>query len=88
MIGNSMKPTLPVCGLVNIQPQKNYNTGDIIMFENNGRLLLINYCHRIIEISKKYFTAKGDNRKKSDRYETDVPIENIIGKVTDHKKIL
>jgi len=43
--------------------------------------LLPRYCHRIIDINNNLFTAKGDNREKSDKYEIDVPIENIEGKI-------
>jgi len=81
MIGNSMKPTLPFICLVNIQPQNKYSTGDIVAFKNNGRLFLSHYCHRIIKINKTSFTTKGDNIKNSDKYEIDVPIENIEGKI-------
>lgn len=88
MIGNSMKPTLSFLCLINLKQQKNYVTGDIVVFKNNDRLFFPYYCHRIISIVKNLFTAKGDNKEKSDRFEINVPIENIVGKVIDFKKIL
>jgi len=83
-----MKPVYPIIGLVRIQPQKKYNVGDVVMFENNGRLLLPRYYHRITSINNKTFTTMGDNRQNSDRYEVDVPVDNIEGRVIDFKKIL
>ena len=83
-----MKPVYPIMGLVNIQPQNKYIIGDVVLFRNNGRLLLMNYYHRIVRINEETFTTKGDNRQCSDRYEVDVPVGNIEGKVVDFKKIL
>lgn len=82
-----MKPTLPYLCLINLKQHKKYVVGDIVAFKNNDRFFLSRYCHRIINVTKNLFNAKGDNREKSDRYEINVPIENIEGKVTDFKKI-
>lgn len=86
MIGNSMKPTLPFISFIIFKKQEKYNIGDIVVFTGRNGL---RYCHRIVSITKHNywsitkdtFTAKGDNRLKNKWYETDVPINNIIGKL-------
>lgn len=83
-----MKPVLPLIALVDVKPQEKYEIGDIVLFFNNGNILLPRYCHRIIHINEYLFTAKGDNRKKSDEYEIDVPVKNIEGKIIGFKKII
>ena len=82
-VGNSMKPAYPIIGLYDLHEQDKYVVGDVVLFRNNGRSLFSVYGHRIIRINEQVFTAKGDNRKKSDRFEIDVPVENIIGKIGD-----
>ena len=83
-----MKPEMPVLCFIKIKKQNKYKKGDIVAFENKGHPFIINYCHRITEINDETFTTKGDNRPSSDKYETDVPIENILGKITDFKKVI
>ena len=80
MIGNSMKPTRPFLSLANIKKQSKYNVGDIVGFKSKGGFFSPKFCHRIIKINDTVFTTKGDNRIVIEGYETDVPIENIIGK--------
>ena len=72
-----MKPAKPFFSIVNIKKQDTYLVGDIVGFKGNNGL---RYCHRIIKIDDKFFTAKGDNRNVSKDYEVDVPVKNIIGK--------
>jgi len=79
-IGSSMKPTKPFVSILTIKKQKEYHVGDIVSFRGKGKLWG-RYCHRIVKIDNNVFTAKGDNRVISEKYETDVPIRNIIGKV-------
>jgi hypothetical protein len=61
-----------------ISKKKNYKLGDIITFRGNDKRI---YSHRIISIDDIKITTKGDNREKSEDYETNIPLKNILGKV-------
>jgi len=73
-----MKPTLPVVIVLEVEEQEQYHVGDIIVF---NAIFWIKFCHRIVSIDEKRFTTKGDNRKKSNLLEKNVPIRKIVGKV-------
>jgi len=78
-IGGSMKPAKPVFSIANFKKQDRYEVGDIVGFRGKG-CLFRQFAHRIIKIDDNFFTTKGDNRVVIEKYETDVPIKNIIGK--------
>lgn len=80
--GDSMAPKLKKTSVISYRRFDSYKKGDIVIFKAKNN---IQYCHRILDIDYQWdqvFTAKGDNRSKSEDYETRVPIQNIIGKMT------
>lgn len=83
MIGNSMEPAMPFISFINIKKQNSYAVGDIVAFRSNA---LLSFCHRIVKIDNTVFTTKGDNRNVSNKYEIDVPIKNIQGKIKEEGK--
>lgn len=85
-IGNSMKPTKPLISILTIKKQDRYYVGDIVSFRGKNRLFA-RFCHRVVNIDDKVFTTKGDNRVVIEKYEKNVPIRNIIGKVIKWLKV-
>lgn len=74
VIGMSMNPVLYENDLITINPQSDYQIGDILVFiYKEGELLV----HRLLDKRDKKYYCKGDN---SFRLE-DIQIEQIIGKV-------
>ena len=71
--GHSMAPLIKNGDRVYVIETKKYDLGDIILFENNNKLI----CHRIIKIKDDYYFCKGDNWNNID----------IINKKEIHGKV-
>lgn len=56
-----------------------FNEGDIVSFKTKVNGQEISITHRIVDIDDFVFTTRGDNNDQIYDWETDVPIENIIG---------
>jgi len=74
VVGISMNPTLFEGDIISIQPQKEYDVGDILVFNYKQDELLV---HRLLKTENNIYFCKGDN---SFRLE-DVKKELVIGKV-------
>ena len=55
------------------------NSGDVISFYANISGNRVSVTHRIISTDGVVFTTRGDNNDLTYSWETDIPIENIIG---------
>lgn len=77
VLSGSMEPVLSIDDLVVIHRQKNYEVGDIIVYQS-GRELII---HRIIKIEEDGLITKGDANNMSDP-----PIDwtSVKGKMIAH----
>lgn len=81
IVSESMEPTFNVNDLVVVKKvdTSELNDGDIITFENDGKVI----SHRILKISKNRngvkIQTKGDNNEVQDPYE--LTTEQVYGKV-------
>ena len=81
----SMQPTLCIDEMIIVKPDKEYKVGDIITFYDENFKGYV--THRIIDINEKNnFITKGDFNNTRD--ENSVVMEDIVGKVIFHSKIL
>lgn len=78
----SMRPKYNINDLIIVKKKNEYNVGDVVTFKNNSGEYV---THRIIEINKKEFTAKGDYNNAID---TEVSNKNIVGKVIYKSRLL
>lgn len=63
--------------IIFVLSSKNLKVGDVVIFAHGTGTPII---HRIIELSNKTFTTKGDNNWGLLPYEQNVPRENAIGR--------
>ena len=87
VISNSMEPTIKSGEFIKMEKvnPSEIVVGDIIVFEDkDGRGIIV---ARVVSIDKEKgtFTAKGDGNKAIGPFETDVPFENINGRVLGKK---
>lgn len=77
VLSGSMEPTLSVNDLVFVAEAESYGEGDVVVFEENGNLII----HRIVSISGEELITQGDANNVSD-----APIERsaIRGKLIFH----
>ena len=81
----SMQPTLYIDEMIIVKPDKEYEVGDIITFYDESFKGYV--THRIIDINEMNgFITKGDFNNTRD--ENSVVMEDIVGKVIFHSKIL
>lgn len=78
----SMEPSIEGKELIIIDKKEKYKIGDIVTYKDSEDFIV---THRIIDITDKYFIAKGDSNNISDDKQS---IDNIYGKVIFHSKTL
>lgn len=78
----SMEPTIRAGELVVISEKLNYKVGDIVTYRDEDNFLV---THRIVEKIGNDVVTKGDNNNIVDNK---ITIENIVGKVVFHSKLL
>lgn len=82
VLTESMEPTIFPQEFILIKESDNYKLEDIVTYQNSDGLLI---THRIVQIDKHCFIAKGDKNEVTDSI---APIEAIQGKVIFYSKIL
>lgn len=88
VLSGSMEPTILTGSLVLVQPQVEYQKGDIVTFVREDEVNSSNpkntITHRIAEVNEvnktKLFTTKGDANDVADQEQ--VPPKLVLGKVT------
>ena len=77
VLSGSMEPVLSIDDLIVVKNDNNFRVGDVIVYQNNNRLVV----HRIITINDEEIITKGDANDAEDK-----PIlkENIKGKLVYH----
>lgn len=78
----SMEPSIKGKELIIIDKKEKYQIGDIVTYKDSEEFIV---THRIIDITDKYFIAKGDSNNICDDKQN---IDNIYGKVIFHSKTL
>jgi len=63
VMSGSMEPELSVNDVVIVKKAKEYRTGDVVVYQSSGALVI----HRIIDIEGETITTKGDANNASDR---------------------
>lgn len=72
----SMRPKIPMGSIVLVKPQNNYRVGDIIVFQDDQRLV----THRISsKLPDDLLQTKGDANNEADRFQ--ISKDQIIGRV-------
>lgn len=77
ILSGSMEPTLSTNDLAVIHRQKDYEVGDIIVYQSGGELII----HRIIEIEGSKVTTQGDANNTPD---VSITLSNVRGKMIAH----
>lgn len=62
VLSGSMEPTLSVNDLVIVREQSEYNEGDIVVYQESGRLVI----HRIVSVNGNKVVTKGDANNTAD----------------------
>ncbi len=77
VLSGSMEPTLSVNDLVFVTEAENYEKGDVVVFQENGHLII----HRIVAIDGDTIVTQGDANNVGDE---PVSLESIRGKMAFH----
>lgn len=77
VLSGSMEPVLSANDLVVIHWQKDYEVGDIIVYQSGSELII----HRIIEIENNKLTTQGDANNTPD---APITLSNVKGKMIGH----
>ena len=74
VLSGSMEPELSVNDLVLVRASESYETGDIVVYQSGGTLVI----HRIVAIDGETVTARGDANNADD---APIPLSDIQGKL-------
>lgn len=77
VLSGSMEPTLSVNDLVAVVSAEEYRTGDVVVYQDGGDLII----HRIVWISEDQFVTQGD---ANDTADAPFPLTAIKGKMAFH----
>lgn len=77
VLSGSMEPVLSIDDLIIVKSDNNFRVGDVIVYQNNNRLVV----HRIVSINDEEIITKGDANDAEDK---PILVENVKGKLVYH----
>lgn len=79
VMSGSMEPELSINDLIIVRARKEYQEGEVIVFQQNGKLVV----HKIIAINEEEVITQGSANNAPDN---PMPIQSIKGEVVGHVK--